>query len=89
MKEKKKVEKPKPVLTIIGFKNKPRWITNLPCVCNGQNDFKNCRHCKYKDCEDSVPREPFTQKDDKGKEILITQITIDRGSDDEVRGWYF
>ena len=87
MKDKKKVEKP--TLTIIGFKNLPRWKTNLKCVCNDTKDFKKCLHCKYQDCEDSVPREPFTQKDDKGKEILITKITIDRGSDDEIRGWYF
>ena len=89
MKDKKKVEKQKPVLTINGFKNVPRWKNKLKCVCNDTKDFKNCKFCNYQNCENSVPRQPFTQKDKYGKEILITQINIDRGSDDEIRGWFF
>ncbi len=94
MKEKKLLpnvgEKPK--LTIIGFKNNPRWKTKLKCVCGNTQDFKNCKFCNYQNCEDTVPREPFfthnpdTKKKDK---ILITKIEIDRGSDDEIRGFCF
>lgn len=59
--------------------------------------LKTCKFCKYTDCEKSVPREPYyvmTQKFNakgekvgKAESVLITEITIDRGSDDDIRGY--
>ena len=84
--EKKEVKK---TLKIIGFKNIPRWKNKFSCTCNDTQDYKNCKYCHYTNNENSVPREPFTDKDDNGKDILITQIEIRRGSDDEIVGWTF
>ena len=84
--EKKEVKK---TLKIIGFKNIPRWKNKFSCTCNDTQDYRNCKYCHYTNNENSVPREPFTVKDDKGKDILITEIEIRRGSDDEITGWIY
>jgi hypothetical protein len=84
--EKKEVKK---TLKIIGFKNIPRWKNKFTCTCNDTQDYKNCKYCNYTNNENSVPREPFSVKDDKGKDILITEIEIRRGSDDEITGWVY
>jgi len=74
---------------IIGFKNIPRWKNKFSCTCNDTQDYKNCKYCHYTNNENSVPREPFTVKDDNGKDILITEIEITRGRDDEITGWIY
>ena len=66
-----------------------RW-KKIPCVCS-QNPalvqeiypIKNCLHCKFQECEDSIPRVPFNTKYNKkdGSEVekTITEITLVRG----------
>jgi len=103
MKEKKQSKK----LTIVGFKDdKDILWKKIKCKCaQDPNDVEHrypiqaCKHCKYQQCEDSVPREPFevmSQKfNSKGNrtgepfKVLVTKITIDRGTDDDIRGYYF
>lgn len=58
-----------------------------------------CNHCNCMRKEESLPRVPFEiiedDIDSKGKPKgtkhtrLVTEITIDRGSLDEIRGWIF
>ena len=56
-KEKPKVEK----FVIEGLidNDKIFWKKHIPCICNGINDLKNCRHCKYQDQENCLPRSSF------------------------------
>ena len=66
----------------------------MSCTCNKSNvmeshPVKECLHCKYTICEESMPRQSFIIKDKKGKDIEITQITIVRGSHDDIQGWQF
>ncbi len=95
MKDKKKQSKP--VLTIIGFKDdKDILWKKLKCKCaQDPNDIEHrypmlrtCKFCKYTECENSVPREPF-EVVYEGKKVLITKITIKRGKDDDILGWQF
>ena len=58
MKDKPKKRK-EPVLEIIGLIDNPKWKKLIPCICNDQQDFKNCRNCRYQNCEDSLPRKPY------------------------------
>jgi len=85
LRKEKKVQR----LEIIGFIDSPRWKTKLKCVCDGTKDFKNCKFCNYQNCEDTVPRTPFTVIGADNKEQTVTKITIDRGTDDEIRGYIF
>ena len=85
---KKIIKKPKiERLEIVGLIDSPKWKKLYPCVCNGLKDFKHCRYCRYQNCEDSIPREPFQINLHGGKKALIKKITITRGSDDDVLGW--
>ena len=74
----------------------------IPCQCvkdDTLNSYpiKDCLHCKYQKCEDSMPRNSFkiieTIMDSKGnptsktKEREIKEITIVRGSHDDIIGW--
>ena len=80
--KKKKEEKPKEEPFIIeGFidDHKIFWKKNIPCICNGINDLKNCKRCRYQHQENCVPRKPFIHL---GK--TITKITVMRGSDGDL-----
>jgi hypothetical protein len=76
----------------------------MSCTCNKDNvmeshPVKVCLHCKYEICENSMPRKSFTvnepvlDKDNrftgKVKTKEITEITIVRGSHDDIQGWFF
>ena len=76
----------------------------MECTCNKYNvmeshPVKLCLHCKYEICEKSMPRQSFKVKEpvlDKngnptGKIMTreITEITIQRGTHDDIQGWHF
>ena len=73
---------------------KIQW-KKFSCTCNGK--MEKCKVCRYKMAEESIPKKDFIVKqaefDKKGKptgktiDKKITQITIVRGSDDDVIGW--
>lgn len=99
MKDKK--PKPKEVLYINGLMDddKIRW-KKIPCVCSQDErdvthryPIASCIHCKFQECEDSLPREPFDVIDNKkGRSITrhITKIEIVRGKKyDDILGWQF
>ena len=52
---------------------------------------KTCLHCKYTICEKSMPRESYkvNTQDKKGKPMVseVKEITIVRGSHDDIVGW--
>ena len=82
MKLKKKEEKPKEEPFIIeGFidNDKVFWKKHIPCICNGINDLKNCKRCRYQHQENCIPRKAFMS----GKRI-IHKITVMRGSDGDL-----
>ena len=70
----------------------------IPCCCKQGNTAKSfpittCLHCQYQKCEDSLPRESFIIKDvdveGNIKKIKVKEITIVRGSHDDIIGWSF
>lgn len=92
-------------LKINGLKddNEILW-KKMPCTCNKGNVMeshpisRNCKHCCYKQAEDSMPREsfkvnePIIDKDGKQTGVIvkhIKEITIKRGSHDDIVGWSF
>jgi hypothetical protein len=79
-------------LNIIGLIDKPIW-KDIPCVCGEKTiekyPFKKCLNCKYQECEDSMPQDNFTIKDIDGKNKVIQEIIIHRGSHEDVIGWSF
>ncbi len=102
----KKTKPKKEVLEIEGLMNNEdiRW-KKIPCKCaQDPNDvthrypIANCLHCKFQECEDSIPRECFTVTDpvikdgkptDKFHTRTITKIKIHRGKIyDDVLGFY-
>lgn len=95
--------KKKTTFEIIGLmdNDKIKW-KKLSCVCGGSTTtrypFIECKTCRFQEGEDSMPREPFevadSELDSKGKTIktgvkLVNQITIIRGSLDDIQGWVF
>ena len=78
-------------LKINGLMDKPLWY-KMKCTCKKgsvmqEHPVKTCLSCKYTIQEDSMPRNVFKIKDDKGKEIEIKEITINRGSHDDIIAW--
>ena len=104
MKEKKQ-SKPKLTIVGFKDDKDILWKKMKCICAQAPNDVEHrfpilpCKFCKYTASEKSVPREPFSvmsQKfDSKGKrsgepfKVLVTKIIIDRGSHDEIRGWFF
>lgn len=85
-------------LKINGLINKPRW-KNIKCSCI-KNDIEHsypledCKHCKFQECEDSIPRNCFkiNEYDNKGKKTVreVQEITIVRGkTNEDIIGWTF
>ena len=82
-----------------------RW-KKIKCCCSKvegdvehQHPIGDCKHCKFQQCEDSIPRETFTASDNKydkdGKitkkqNKTVTQINIVRGEKyHDIIGWTF
>tara|TARA_R110000824_G_scaffold9293_1_gene41657 strand:+ start:266 stop:523 length:258 start_codon:yes stop_codon:yes gene_type:complete len=85
-------------MKINGLKKKALW-ENLTCKCN-HDDIEQCypiikcNHCKFQQCWDSVPQKNFTinEFDTKGKKTgtkTIKEITLVRGSIEDIIGWTF
>jgi len=86
-----------------------RWKKIKCCCSNIEGDVEHqhpimlCSHCKFQQCEDSMPRENFTVKendieivDDKEVSLetthdkIISEITIVRGEKyQDIIGWTF
>ena len=56
-------------MKINGLIDKPRWY-DVKCCCSvvegdaeHQHPIGECRHCKFQQCEDSMPRADFTIKE--------------------------
>ncbi|MEO1943685.1 MAG: hypothetical protein ABGY11_05245 [Candidatus Thioglobus sp.] len=79
-------------MKINGLKDKPIWH-EIKCICKHDLEHKfpfvDCTFCKYKQSEDSLPKEDFYTEDKKGKQHLISEITIVRGKHDDIIGWTF
>jgi hypothetical protein len=93
-------------MKINGLIDKPRWY-GVKCCCSTvegdvehQHPIGECRHCKFQQCEDSMPREDFiiqeSDVDEEGKETgtthdkVISEITIVRGDKyQDIIGWSF
>jgi len=76
-------------LKINGLIEKPIWYA-IKCCCSTLEDddehkypLTDCTHCKFQECEDSIPRETFEinvnetkeSVDDKTKKVTITKTT--------------
>jgi hypothetical protein len=76
----------------------------MACTCKKgvvmeEHPIKTCLHCKYVICENSMPRESFNINEsvlDKnglptGKYTIreVKEITIVRGSHDDIQGWHY
>ncbi len=90
-------------MKINGLKKKALW-ENIKCCCiKGDVEhtypLSECKHCKFMQCWQSVPKKDFTVNDDildikTGKIIkkqtkTIKEITLVRGSFEDVIGWNF
>lgn len=90
-------------MKINGLIDKPRWY-DIPCKCNHNSveteyPISECLHCKFQECEDSMPREDFTIKENEVDENgnvtgtydkIVNEITIVRGKKyQDIIGWTF
>jgi hypothetical protein len=89
-------------MKINGLIKKARW-ENIPCQCGKEvmNSFpiKECLHCKFDQCWKSVPQKDFkvndhiidikTGKITKKQTRTVKEITLVRGSFEDVIGWTF
>jgi hypothetical protein len=88
--KKKKKEKTQE-FEIINTMKKAFW-ESIPCICNKDDmiksyPMKNCEACRCKICWDSVPKESFIVKDEKGKNKTINKIELVRGKHEDIIGW--
>jgi len=83
-------------MKVIGLPKDPKWKKILVCTCEGKIDL--CNHCKYTKAEKSIPSKDFKIQQsifDKNGKIIktvsktIKEVTIVRGSHDDIIGWNF
>jgi len=87
-------------MKINNLKKKALW-ENISCCCKS-GDVENsyplteCNSCKFRECYNSIPKKDFEVNNDiidkNGKVIkkqtkIIKEITLVRGSVEEVVGW--
>jgi hypothetical protein len=81
-------------IKINGLLISPKWKKSIP----HDNKSIECIHCKYQKAEDSIPRKEFKINipiiNKLGKEIgvsvkTVKEVTIVRGSHDDIIGWKF
>ena len=89
-------------MKINGLKKKALW-ENIKCCCiKGDIEhtypLSECKHCKFTECWQSVPKKDFKVNDDiidkngkitKKQTKIIKEITLVRGSFEDVIGWTF
>jgi hypothetical protein len=89
-------------MKINGLKKKALW-ENIKCCCiKGDVEhtypLSECKHCKFTECWQSVPKKDFTVNDDikdkngkvtKKQTKTVKEITLVRGSFEDVIGWTF
>ena len=89
-------------MKINGLKKKALW-ENINCCCiKGDIEhtypLSECKHCKFTECWQSVPKKDFKVNDDiidkngkitKKQTKIIKEITLVRGSFEDVIGWTF
>ena len=89
-------------MKINGLKKKALW-ENIKCCCikgdvEHSYPLSECKHCKYNECWLSVPQDDFKvkeseMKNDKPTGKIITrtikEITLVRGSHEDIIGWNF
>ena len=90
-------------LKINGLIKKPRWY-DIPCKCNHASieteyPITDCLHCKFEQCEKSLPKKDFKVNDDeiakngkvtKKRTRTVKEITIVRGEKyQDIIGWTF
>ncbi len=90
------------MMKINGLKKKALW-ENIKCCCiKGDIEhtypLSECKHCKFTECWQSVPKKDFTVNDyiiDKDGKVTkkqtrtVKEITLVRGSFEDVIGWTF
>ena len=90
------------MMKINGLKKKALW-ENIKCCCiKGDIEhtypLSECKHCKFTECWQSVPKKDFTVNDDirdkngkvtKKQTKTVKEITLVRGSFEDVIGWTF
>tara|TARA_B110000263_G_C15055367_1_gene394921 strand:+ start:247 stop:519 length:273 start_codon:yes stop_codon:yes gene_type:complete len=85
--------------------SKPKGVAlweSIKCCCGVGvvNSFPlvECSHCRFQKCWDSVPQKNFTVNNDiidkngkitKKQNKTVSEITLVRGSFDDVIGWTF
>lgn len=74
-------------------RKKALW-ESIPCTCHKgivmeQHPMKECTFCRYEKCWNSVPQKEFSVKDRLGKTKKVNEITLVRGSKEDVIGWEF
>lgn len=89
------------MMKVNGKLNKPIW-KNISCVCVKGDlahsyPLTECKHCKFQQCEDSLPKENFKinqpifdkkgNDTDKMESVIIKEVTIVRGSLEDIIGW--
>lgn len=83
-------------MKVNGLIDNPKWKKVLVCTCEGKINL--CDHCKFSKALESVPSENFKvngdEYDKKGKVTkkqtrIVKEITIVKGSHDDVIGWTF
>jgi hypothetical protein len=88
-------------MKINGLIKKARW-EHISCCCGKEvkDSFpiKECLHCKFTECWKSVPQKDFKVNDDiidkngkvtKKQTKTVKEITLVRGSFEDVIGWKF
>ena len=87
-------------MKINGLKKKALW-ENIKCCCiKGDIEhtypLSECKHCKFTECWQSVPKKDFTVNNDivdkdgkvtKKQTRIVKEITLVRGSFEDVVGW--
>jgi|TARA_R110000796_G_scaffold16496_1_gene51524 hypothetical protein len=88
-------------MKINGLIKKALW-ENIKCCCiKGDIEhtypLSECKHCKFTECWQSVPKKDFTVNDDiidvktgkvtKKQTKTVKEITLVRGSFEDVVGW--
>jgi len=68
---------------------KPKIFESMPHGHDKDIFNPDCTVCKAIRAEKSIPKKDFIVKDPKGKDFLVTKITLTRGRFDDCIGWSY